>query len=87
LRDDLFHQQLAAMVAAARRYVPKAALWSFVDGGLHPLDARDREEKPWKREADAPPPEQDRTVEVTPPPITGDEIAMLLEGEDQEPPS
>lgn len=78
--------QLPAMVSAARRYVPKAALWSFVDGELHPLCAQDRQDEPPNREADAPPPARDRTVEVTPPPITGDEIAMLLD-EDQEPPS
>jgi hypothetical protein len=79
--------QLPAMVSAARRYVPKVALWSFVDGGLHPLDARDGEGETRKREADAPPPPRDRTVEVTPPLVTGDEIAMLLEEEDPQPPS
>ncbi len=78
--------QLPAMVSAARRYVPKAALWSFVDGGLHPLDAQGGDPEPWRQDADAPPPARDRTVEVTPPPITGDEIAMLLD-EDQEPPT
>jgi hypothetical protein len=79
--------QLPAMVSAARRYGPKAALWSFVDGEMHPLDAPGSDQEPWRQDADAPPPAQDRTVEVMPPPITGDEIAMLLEGEDPEPPS
>ena len=79
--------QLPAMVSAARRYVPKAALWSFVDGELHPLDSPDRQDEPPNREADAPPPAQDRTVEVTPPAITGEELAMLLEGVEPDPPS
>jgi hypothetical protein len=37
--------QLAAMLAAARRYVPQASVWSFVDGGLHSL-ASDRQAEP-----------------------------------------
>ncbi len=79
--------QLPAMVSAARRYVPKVTLWSFVDGGLHPLDAEAREDETRQRAADAPSVGRDRTVEVAPPPVSGDEIAMLLEGEDREPPS
>jgi hypothetical protein len=80
-------RQLPAMVSAVRRYVPKAALWSFADGGLHPLDAQGSDQEPWRQDADAPTPPRNRTVEVTPPLVTGDEIAMLLEAEDPEPPS
>jgi hypothetical protein len=69
--------QLPAMMSAAHRYVPKATLWSFADGGLQPLDAESRDDG-------APPDGPERTADTAPPSISGDEIAMLLEGEDSE---
>ena len=76
--------QLPAMVSAVRRYVPKAALWSYADGGMHSLVAQVQAQETRQCVADAPNTPRDRTVEVTPPPISSDEIAMLLEGEDRD---
>ncbi len=77
--------QLEAMLAAARRYLPQADQWSFVNGGLHPIGADGPGSEPRRREAEAPPAVPDGTDDVSPPPVSGEEIAMLLEGEDRDP--
>ncbi|MHC4775376.1 MAG: hypothetical protein ACYTBR_08930 [Planctomycetota bacterium] len=77
--------QLPAMLSAARRYVPKASLWSFANSGLHPLGPTVPEGETRRSGTNAPPATRDRTTEVTPPTVSGDEIAMLLEDEDREP--
>ena len=77
--------QLPAMLSAAQRYVPKASLWSFVNSGLHPLGPTVPAGETRQSGTNAPPASRDRTPEVTPPPVSGDEIAMLLDGEDGEP--
>jgi hypothetical protein len=80
--------QLPAMVSAAGRYVPQASLWSFDNGGLHQLEPVAQKDEPRQREADAAPAAPSgraSTNDVAPPTISGDEIAMLLEGEDRDP--
>lgn len=81
--------QVEELLAAARRYVPRAALWSYDGGALHPL---------------SPPPPQAAQPEAAPaatgrpktnhqaaapeqPFISRQEIDMLLQRPDQEPSS
>ena len=86
--------QLSAMLAAASRYVPSARLWSYDNGTLVPLPADGVSDNGPNagREADTPnaaaPPSYQRVSpseaaspdedDVTPP-ISADEIAMLLD--------
>ncbi len=89
--------QLPAMLSAARRYVPTAALWIFDDGRLTPLVVEDDSDN-----GSATPAGVDRTNDAVPRSyemrttpeaptdldddqdprqITGDEISMLLDGD------
>jgi hypothetical protein len=77
--------QLQEMLSAVRRYVPKATVWSFANNGLQPLGPAARVDEIRRPETDAPPVPPERTTEVTPPLISSDEIAMLLESEDRDP--
>ncbi len=75
--------QLDDMVAAARRFVPGATLWSFAAGRLHPLQPGPSPDYP------PTPPTPTRTGppdpdSVEPPDITTEEIAMLLDDQDSE---
>jgi len=89
--------QLPAMLSAARRYVPTAALWTFDDGRLTPLVLEDDSDNgaasgPADRANDAAPASYEiRTTPEAPTAgrdddhdlrqITGDEISMLLDGD------
>ncbi len=69
--------QLPAMLAAARRYVPSAELLSYEAGALKPMPnaaAPDTYDKPAAERPD-----------IEPPAISGDEIAMLLDMNSHEP--
>ncbi len=79
--------QLPAMLSAARRYVPAAALWTFEDGTLKPLpdnvsgrtDTNDA--APAAYELSTTPEAPDKDDDAGSPQITGDEISMLLDGD------
>lgn len=81
--------QLDAMLAAARRYVPQADLWSYVDGTLCPLasghelvtqpTAKDTGQTHRAASERKPSPPSDT------PQITQEEIAMLLDNDDRGP--
>lgn len=81
--------QLDAMLAAARRYVPQADLWSYVDGTLCPLasghepvtqpTAKDKDPTHRAASESKPSPPSDT------PQITQEEIAMLLDNDDRGP--
>ena len=89
--------QLPAMLSAARRYVPTAALWTFDDGRLTPLVLEHDSDNgaaadPADRANDAAPASYEiRTTPEAPTAgrdddhdsrqITGDEISMLLDGD------
>ncbi|MHC4218505.1 MAG: hypothetical protein ACYSU7_08630 [Planctomycetota bacterium] len=78
--------ELPEMLAAAARYVPKASRWWFDQGDLQPLGPDGQDDESSRRETpDAPATEGERTSVVGPPLISGEEIAMLLEGEDRDP--
>jgi hypothetical protein len=77
-----------AMLAAAARYVPQATLWSVEGGDLRPLDAGDRAADCRARPGTArrtPPGRTPDDQDISPPLISGDEIAMLLEDDQGEP--
>lgn len=78
--------QLPAMLTAARRYVPQAALWSYRDGALTELSTTEPARDPPSNDvvpssgqsASPPPPGNDRAA-AEPPQISADEIDMLLD--------
>ncbi len=94
--------QLSAMLAAARRYVPSARLWSYDDGTLRPLPADHVSDNGPNVAGDASTPNAAAppSYEKVPPseagdpaedgvalPISADEIAMLLDPDFGEPDS
>ena len=81
--------QLDAMLAAARRYVPQADLWSYVDGTLSPL-ASGHEPVTQPTAKDTGPTHRAASESKPSPPsdtpqITQEEIAMLLDNDDRGP--
>jgi hypothetical protein len=65
--------ELDRLVSAARRYVPLASLWELQDGTMSPLSPAAPVAQP-----ELVPPDDEVAL---PPPISREEIAMLLEGE------
>jgi hypothetical protein len=79
---------LPDLVSAAARYVPQATLWCCDGEELQPVDPAARAADPRATPRAAPPTRADRGTgedDVSPPLISGDEIAMLLDDEQQEP--
>ena len=72
--------QLSRLLSAARRYVPSASLWGWEQGTMKPLSENPAAQPPEAPSA-APAPFDDALL---PPPISRQEIAMLLEGDLQE---
>ncbi len=80
--------QLPAMLSAARRYVPTAALWTFDDGTLTQLPDNGagranptNDAAPASYQSSTTPEAPDTDDDTASPQITGDEISMLLDGD------
>jgi hypothetical protein len=79
---------LPALVSAVSRYVPQAKLWSVSGDDLNPLGPDARPDIPARTESGPAPrvaPQRTDEEAISGPLVTGDEIAMLLEGEPREP--
>ncbi len=84
-------RQLPQMLAAARRYLPQAAVWACTDGTLQPLFAAQDRPGPLHRAAgsndrDTDPVSESRATDVSPPSISPEEIEMLLDNDHRQEP-
>jgi hypothetical protein len=79
-------RQLPEMLAAARRYLPQAAVWACTDGTLQPLfAAQDSQRRPPKatrsNDIDVDPVSKSGATDVSSPSISPEEIEMLLDND------